>query len=157
MLRGHSGSRGEEPQPTNKSVSRLRSRPTICFPLTDASDTVWVQPQKNLNQNHPVKLLLDSGPRESVQDNVCSSKLLSFVCNLAHSNRYTPGAPQVAPAVRIHLPALEMQETWVWSPGQEESLKKELTVFLPRKFHGPRSLAGYSPWCCKESDKMKDD
>ena len=25
-------------------------------------------------------------------------------------------------------------------------------VFLPRKFHGPRSLAGYSPWDCKESD-----
>ena len=25
-------------------------------------------------------------------------------------------------------------------------------VFLPGKFHGQRSLAGYSPWCCKESD-----
>ena len=25
-------------------------------------------------------------------------------------------------------------------------------VFLPRKFHGPRSLMGYSPWGCKESD-----
>ena len=157
MLWGHSGSRGEEPQPTNKPVSRLRSSPTICFPLTDASDTVWVQPQKNLNQNHPVKLLLDSGPWESVQDNVCSSKLLSFVCNLAHSNRYTPGASQVAPVVRIHLPVLEMQETWVWSLGQEDSLKKELTVFLPRKFHGPRNLAGDSPCCCKESDKMKDN
>ena len=24
--------------------------------------------------------------------------------------------------------------------------------FLPRKFHGQRSLAGYSPWDCKESD-----
>ena len=23
---------------------------------------------------------------------------------------------------------------------------------LPRKFHGQRSLAGYSPWGCKESD-----
>ena len=25
-------------------------------------------------------------------------------------------------------------------------------VFLPRKLHGQRSLAGYSPWGCKESD-----
>ena len=25
-------------------------------------------------------------------------------------------------------------------------------VFLPRKSHGQRSLAGYSPWGCKESD-----
>ena len=25
-------------------------------------------------------------------------------------------------------------------------------VFLPREFHGQRSLAGYSPWGHKESD-----
>ena len=25
-------------------------------------------------------------------------------------------------------------------------------VFLPGKFHGQRSLAGYSPWGCKGSD-----
>jgi len=25
-------------------------------------------------------------------------------------------------------------------------------VFLPEKFHGQRSLVGYSPWGCKESD-----
>ena len=25
-------------------------------------------------------------------------------------------------------------------------------VFLPREFHWQRSLVGYSPWCCKESD-----
>ena len=27
-----------------------------------------------------------------------------------------------------------------------------IPVFLPGKFHGQRSLAGYSPWDCKESD-----
>ena len=26
------------------------------------------------------------------------------------------------------------------------------SVFLPRKSHGQRSLAGYCPWDCKESD-----
>ena len=25
-------------------------------------------------------------------------------------------------------------------------------VFLPGKFHGQKSVAGYSPWGCKESD-----
>ena len=27
-----------------------------------------------------------------------------------------------------------------------------IPVFLPGKFHGQRSLAGYSPWDCKELD-----
>ena len=27
-----------------------------------------------------------------------------------------------------------------------------IPVFLPGKFHGQRSLVGYSPWCHKESD-----
>ena len=28
-------------------------------------------------------------------------------------------------------------------------------VFLPGEFHGQRSLAGYSPWGCKESDRTQ--
>ena len=28
-------------------------------------------------------------------------------------------------------------------------------VLLPGKSHGHRSLVGYSPWCCKESDMTK--
>ena len=35
--------------------------------------------------------------------------------------------------------------------------KWQLTpVFLPEKFHGQRSLAGYSTWGCKESDTTED-
>ena len=48
-----------------------------------------------------------------------------------------------------------MWETWVWSLGQEDPLEKEMAttpVFLPEKFHGQRSLVGYSPWACKESN-----
>ena len=51
------------------------------------------------------------------------------------------------------LPA--MWETQVRSLGQEDPLVKEwqpTPVFLPGKFHGLRSLVGYSPWGCKESD-----
>ena len=38
---------------------------------------------------------------------------------------------------------------------QEDPLEKEMathSVFLPGKFSGQRSLAGYSPLDCKESD-----
>ena len=48
------------------------------------------------------------------------------------------------------LPA--MQETWVRSLGQEDPLEKEMTVLLPGKSHGQRSLVGYSPWGRKELD-----
>ena len=38
-------------------------------------------------------------------------------------------------------------------PVQISSRKWQPTpVFLPGKFHGQKSLAGYSPWGCKESD-----
>ena len=53
----------------------------------------------------------------------------------------------------------EQQETWVRFLSQEDPLEEEdpleqpTPVFLPRKSHGQRSLTGYSPWCCKESDK----
>ena len=52
-----------------------------------------------------------------------------------------------------NLPA--MQETWVQSLGQEHPLEKGMATtpaFLPGEFHGQRSLAGYSPQGCKESD-----
>ena len=38
-----------------------------------------------------------------------------------------------------------VQETWVWSLGQEDSLENEMLpnpVFLPGKSHGQSSLAG---------------
>ena len=39
------------------------------------------------------------------------------------------------------------------SLGEEDPLEKQPTpVFLPGKFHGQRSLVGYSPWGHKESD-----
>ena len=41
------------------------------------------------------------------------------------------------------------------SAGWEDPLEKGMathSVFLPGEFHGQRSLAGYSPWGCKESD-----
>ena len=48
-----------------------------------------------------------------------------------------------------------VQETWVRSLGQEDPLEKEMVVFVPGEFPGQRSLAGYSPWGRKESDKTE--
>ena len=44
---------------------------------------------------------------------------------------------------------------WVRSLGQEDALEKEqlpTPIFLPGKFHGQRTLAGYSPADCKDPD-----
>ena len=48
-----------------------------------------------------------------------------------------------------------MQETRVPSLGWEDPRRREWLpspIFLPGEFHGHRSLAGYSPWACKESN-----
>ena len=49
-----------------------------------------------------------------------------------------------------------MQKNPVRALGREEPLEKgileSVPVFLPGKFYGQRSLVGYSPWGCKESD-----
>ena len=47
----------------------------------------------------------------------------------------------------------ELQETQVPSVGWEDPLQLEMPttpLFLPEKFHGLRSLVGYSPWGRKE-------
>ena len=65
-------------------------------------------------------------------------------------------ASLVAQTVK-NLPA--MQETWVRSLGWDDPLEEAwqpTPVFLPREFHGQRSLVGYSPWVRKESD-MTDE
>ena len=62
------------------------------------------------------------------------------------------GASLVAQRLK-RLPA--MWETWVRSLGQEDPLEKELAThssILPGESHRWRSLVGYSPWGCKESD-----
>ena len=59
---------------------------------------------------------------------------------------------QVAQTVE-RLPT--MQETQVQSLGREDPLEKEMAttpVLLHRESYGWRSLVGYSPWGCKESD-----
>ena len=53
-----------------------------------------------------------------------------------------------------NLNLLAMQDTWVQSLGQEDPLEEGTVIhsFLPGESHGQMSLAGYSPWDCKELD-----
>ena len=49
----------------------------------------------------------------------------------------------------------EMQDTWVWSLGWEDTWRREwlsTAVFLHGEFHGHRNLAGCSTWGLKELD-----
>ena len=50
-----------------------------------------------------------------------------------------------------------MQETLVQSLGREDPLEKEMATHSssPGESHGQRSLAGCSPWGCKELDMIE--
>ena len=54
---------------------------------------------------------------------------------------------------------LEMWETWVQSLGWEDPLEKGMathsSILAWRMLGTERSLAGYSPWSCKESGHKK--
>ena len=61
----------------------------------------------------------------------------------------------MAPWQRVPLIIQEIQETQVLSLSREDLLQEEMATrssILAGKFHGQRSLVGYGPWGCKESD-----
>ena len=52
----------------------------------------------------------------------------------------------------------DIQEMRVRSLGQEDPLEEEMEThssILSWEIYGQRSLAGYSPWACKDSDTTK--
>ena len=54
----------------------------------------------------------------------------------------------------------ETQEKHVLSLGQEDPLEGKMAThssILAGKFHGQRSLVGYSPWGLKELDTTESD
>ena len=51
----------------------------------------------------------------------------------------------------VNLDLIPSLGTWVlWRREWQPTL-----LFLPREFHEQRSLVGYGPWSCKESDKTE--
>ena len=73
-----------------------------------------------------------------------------------HSTESNMGLPEGS--VVKNPPAVqEMQEMWVPSLGREDFLEEEMAThssILPKKSHGQKSLAGYSPWGHKESNMI---
>ena len=63
----------------------------------------------------------------------CSGKESTHQCRRSRRCRFKPQVGKIP-----------QQRKWQLTP-----------VFLPGKFHGQRSLVGYSPWGCKESDMTK--
>ena len=67
--------------------------------------------------------------------------------------------PQWLSMLRIHLQCRRQQEMHVQFLGWKDPLEKEMathSVFLLGKSHGEKSLVGYSPKGCKESDLTGD-
>ena len=84
------------------------------------------------------------------QKDITLKDICMCVCVCAYIYIY---ASQVVLVVKIQLPMQETQESrfdaWVgkipWS-----SKWQPIPAFLPGKFHGQKSLEGYSPWGRKE-------
>ena len=69
-----------------------------------------------------------------------------------------PGMEPGSPALQADsLPTKPLGKSLIWVLGiissftDHNNLLRWQLVFLPGEFHGQRSLAGYSPWGCKES------
>ena len=118
----------------------------------------------NLNSNKCILFILGGFPDSSVgKESTCNTGDFSSIPGLGRSPGGRIGYPLqyswaslVAQLVK-NPPA--MWETWIQSLGWEDPLEKEMAthslVFLPGEFHGQRSLVGYSPWVCKELDRME--
>ena len=48
----------------------------------------------------------------------------------------------------------ELVQSHGWDGPLEKGMQST-PLFFPGEFHEPRSLAGYSPWGCKESDTIE--
>ena len=75
--------------------------------------------------------------------------------NLASLQLAFPPLASLVALIVNNLPA--MQETRVQTLGREDPLKKGIaTVSSILAWRIPqRSMAGYSPWCCKELDRTE--
>ena len=84
------------------------------------------------------------------------TKILTVIPNGKNVYQNINSYPQwvsLLPQAVKNLPAVQETQVFSWVrkiPWRREWLPTP--VFLPGEFHGQRSLAGYSPWGCKELD-----
>ena len=122
------------------------------------SQHIHVPSVTNLTTLQPKTIIPDSAPtwfaREFVFPHIlASSWTVPWTLPIWIVSRYISWwASLVAQLVKT---LLAMPETGVHSLCQEGPLEKGVAThssILARKFHGQRSLVGYSPWGCKELD-----
>ena len=106
-----------------------------------------------------------------VHTNICIQMLIATLFRIAKADiiqmsikkwmnkqigAYPCGTSQVVQWQRTHLPMWEMQDMPARTLDQEEPLEWEMathsSILAWKKFHGQRSLAGYSPWGHRELD-----
>ena len=89
------------------------------------------------------------GPKDTLRFSVEASKKLTKASVLL---RVLPGGSDSKESA-CHAGDLDLIPGLGRSPGEENG--NLAPIFLPGKSHGQRSLVGYSPWSCKESDMTK--
>ena len=133
-------------------------------PLLSQHSDIWLNGSTNLTLNlYPQSdLYFKMSPRLVIHSSIHPSKNDDFLC--ARKLRlqwmklewwWNKGLPrwcsdknsacQCRRHKRCRFKPLVGKIPWSWK-------RKSTPVFLPGKFHGQRSLAGYSPWVRRESD-----
>ena len=108
--------------------------PDTCWHLLPAGEKMLGGPQVR-----PIPIVTQYSPRRHqamryfCTQYICSALIPHVLCSLSELNS-----------------DLGHTHAFGWSRKWQPTL-----VFLPGEFHGQRSLAGYSPWGCKESDMTK--
>ena len=79
---------------------------------------------------------------------IASGEYLRDSAACVHVSKGPRGSDDKGIFLQCRRPGFDL---WVRkAPWRKECLP--IPVFLPGEFHGQRSLVGYSPWGCKESD-----
>ena len=110
-----------------------------------------------LSVSHTIVLTLwdpmNCSPPVSTVSGILQAIILDWVA-ITFSRRSSRGRTSVSCIGRQILYLLSLQGSqlsiYIWRREWQST-----RVFLPGESHGQRSLAGYSPWGCRESDRTK--
>ena len=104
-------------------------------------------------ESHGQMSLVCYSPWGLKESDMTKATCRAHIYNLSHLKCFPSGSVVKNPPEKQ-----EIQESWVWYLCGKDRLEEEMAnpfhipVFLPGQSYGQRSLAGYSPWDCKELD-----
>ena len=141
----------------NMLYSRFQVDQRKCLFLTEGTGySGTVEPANFLYIVH-LHFLLSSIILISFEAVMCSNRRIYFSvvvnCGLMAKTGFPGGAPVKYPpdnagAIR-DVGSISGSERFPWSRKWQPT-----PVFLPEKFHGQKSLVGYSPWSCKSQTQL---